>query len=236
MKVKILIFGLSMMLNLGCSMFGISNVEEASYDVMLKDHKIEIRNYKSYLVAKTTISGDFKKAQSQGFRILASYIFGKNKAQQKIKMTAPVSQKVESKNEEISMTAPVLMAKANNNSWTMTFTMPAKYNLETLPKPDDPRVEIETVPSKLVAAYTFTGLWSSKKNKKIEGLNLVSKELVFHAGTNLENGQVLSNGGRVLAVTSFGTDFQEAIKKSYQNINKLHFDTMYFRKDIGFDL
>ena len=70
----------------------------------------------------------------------------------------------------------------------------------------------------------------------ITGIETVTDSLVFHAGTRLENGRVFSNGGRVLAVTSFGTDFQEAIKKSYQNINKLHFDTMYFRKDIGFDL
>jgi phosphoribosylamine--glycine ligase len=47
---------------------------------------------------------------------------------------------------------------------------------------------------------------------------------------------VVTNGGRVLAVTSYGNDFQEAIKKSYQNIEKLNFDKMYFRKDIGFDL
>lgn len=75
-----------------------------------------------------------------------------------------------------------------------------------------------------------------EKGKVISGIETVLDSLVFHAGTQLDNGQVVSNGGRVLAVTSFGTDFQEAIKKSYQNINKLHFDTMYFRKDIGFDL
>jgi phosphoribosylamine--glycine ligase len=75
-----------------------------------------------------------------------------------------------------------------------------------------------------------------EKGKVISGIENVSDSIVFHAGTQLENGQVLSAGGRVLAVTSFGIDFQEAIKKTYQNINKLHFDTMYFRKDIGFDL
>jgi phosphoribosylamine--glycine ligase len=75
-----------------------------------------------------------------------------------------------------------------------------------------------------------------QKGKVISGIANVSDSIVFHAGTQLENGQVLSNGGRVLAVTSFGVDYQEAIKKSYQNINKLHFDMMYFRKDIGFDL
>jgi phosphoribosylamine--glycine ligase len=75
-----------------------------------------------------------------------------------------------------------------------------------------------------------------EKGKVISGIENVTDSIVFHAGTSLQNGQVVSNGGRVLAVTSFGTNFQEAIKKSYQNINKLHFDTMYFRKDIGFDL
>jgi phosphoribosylamine--glycine ligase len=75
-----------------------------------------------------------------------------------------------------------------------------------------------------------------EKGKVISGIENVEDSIVFHAGTKTENGLVVTNGGRVLAVTSYGNDFQEAIKKSYQNIEKLHFDTMYFRKDIGFDL
>ena len=75
-----------------------------------------------------------------------------------------------------------------------------------------------------------------EKGKEISGLSEVTDSMVFHAGTKTENGKVVSNGGRVLAVTSYGNDFQEAIKKSYQNIDKLNFDKMYFRKDIGFDL
>ena len=75
-----------------------------------------------------------------------------------------------------------------------------------------------------------------EKGKIISGIETIEDSIVFHAGTKTENGKVVSDGGRVLAVTSFGNDFQEAIKKSYQNINKLHFDTMYYRKDIGFDL
>ena len=72
--------------------------------------------------------------------------------------------------------------------------------------------------------------------KVISGIETVTDSIVFHAGTKADNGQITSNGGRVLAVTSLGVNFEEAIKKSYQNIDKLHFDTMYFRKDIGFDL
>jgi phosphoribosylamine--glycine ligase len=75
-----------------------------------------------------------------------------------------------------------------------------------------------------------------EKGKAISGLSEVTDSMVFHAGTKTENGKVVSNGGRVLAVTSYGNDFQEAINKSYQNIDKLNFDKMYFRKDIGFDL
>ncbi|NJW54569.1 phosphoribosylglycinamide synthetase C domain-containing protein, partial [Salinimicrobium oceani] len=75
-----------------------------------------------------------------------------------------------------------------------------------------------------------------EKGKEITGLEKVEDSIVFHAGTKEEHGKTLTNGGRVLAITSFGSDFKEAIKKSYQNAEKLHFDKMYFRKDIGFDL
>jgi len=74
------------------------------------------------------------------------------------------------------------------------------------------------------------------KGFEISGLETIEDSLVFHAGTKLENGKVVTNGGRVLAITSYGKDFQEAIKKSYQNIDRLHFDKIYFRKDIGRDL
>ena len=75
-----------------------------------------------------------------------------------------------------------------------------------------------------------------EKGKEIFGLDKMEDSLVYHAGTKIENCKLVTNGGRVLAITSFGNDFQEAIKKSYQNIDKLHFDKMYFRKDIGLDL
>lgn len=75
-----------------------------------------------------------------------------------------------------------------------------------------------------------------EKGKVITGLDTIKDSIAFHAGTKMVNGTVVSNGGRVIAMTSYGDTFQEAIKKSYQNIAKLNFDKMYFRKDIGFDL
>lgn len=75
-----------------------------------------------------------------------------------------------------------------------------------------------------------------EKGKAISGIENVQDSIVFHAGTKTENGKVVSNGGRVLAVTSYGENFKEAIQQSYKNIDKLQFENMYFRKDIGFDL
>ncbi|MEX0314072.1 MAG: phosphoribosylamine--glycine ligase [Allomuricauda sp.] len=75
-----------------------------------------------------------------------------------------------------------------------------------------------------------------EKGKEISGIETIKDSLVFHAGTTENDGKVLTNGGRVIAVTSFGNDFKEALQKSYQNIEKLHFDGIYYRKDLGFDL
>ncbi|MEP3967360.1 MAG: phosphoribosylamine--glycine ligase, partial [Nonlabens sp.] len=75
-----------------------------------------------------------------------------------------------------------------------------------------------------------------EKGMEISGLENIEDSIVFHAGTALKDGKVVTNGGRVMAVTSFGPDFKQALKKSYQNIDKLSFDKMYYRTDIGFDL
>ena len=75
-----------------------------------------------------------------------------------------------------------------------------------------------------------------EKGKVISGVEQVTDSIVFHAGTILKDNQLQTSGGRVLAVTSFGDTFREALQKSYKNIEKLTFDKMYYRKDIGFDL
>lgn len=75
-----------------------------------------------------------------------------------------------------------------------------------------------------------------EKGKEITGLENLTDVIPFHAGAILKDGKVVTSGGRVMAITSFGDTYQEAIKKSYQNIDKLHFDKMNYRKDIGFDL
>lgn len=75
-----------------------------------------------------------------------------------------------------------------------------------------------------------------EKGKEISGLDQVDGCLVFHAGTKSEDGKVLTNGGRVIAITSFGDNMEEALEKSYANAEKINFEGKYYRRDIGFDL
>ena len=75
-----------------------------------------------------------------------------------------------------------------------------------------------------------------EKGKEITGLDQVTDSIVFHAGTTLTDGVLLTNGGRVMAVSSYGSDKNEALAQSFQNAGLIRFDKKYFRSDIGFDL
>lgn len=75
-----------------------------------------------------------------------------------------------------------------------------------------------------------------EKGKTISGVSLVNDSIVFHAGTQLEDNNVITSGGRVMSVTSYGKTMNEALETSYKNVEKIHFEGSYYRKDIGFDL
>jgi phosphoribosylamine--glycine ligase len=75
-----------------------------------------------------------------------------------------------------------------------------------------------------------------EKNKEITGFDNVEKSTVYHAGTNINEGVVVTSGGRVMAITSLGDSIEEALGNSYESIDAIHFDKMNYRKDIGFDL
>jgi len=75
-----------------------------------------------------------------------------------------------------------------------------------------------------------------KKGYPITGIENVEGSIVFHAGTALKDGEVVTNGGRVIAVSSYGKDKEEALKKSFTEAEKIHFTDKYFRRDIGKDL
>lgn len=75
-----------------------------------------------------------------------------------------------------------------------------------------------------------------EKGKEITGFDTVENSIVFHAGTTEKDGNVITSGGRVMAITSFGDTIKDALEKSYTNIDKISFEKMNYRKDIGFDL
>jgi len=106
----------------------------------------------------------------------------------------------------------------------------AENRLSTLEMEFDKR----TVSTVMLVSGGYPG--SYEKGKEITGLENVEDSMVFHAGTKPENGKVLTNGGRVIAVSSFGETMEEALEKSYRTAEKIQFEGKYYRHDIGFDL
>ncbi|MGX1928087.1 phosphoribosylamine--glycine ligase [Flagellimonas sp. 2504JD4-2] len=101
---------------------------------------------------------------------------------------------------------------------------------------DQVNLEIDERAATTVMAVSGGYPEAYEKGKEISGIGNIQDSLVFHAGTKIMDGKVVTNGGRVIAITSFGNSFKEALQKSYQNIENLSFEGMYYRKDLGFDL
>jgi hypothetical protein len=142
----------------GCSVFGIrSGTEEPKYQLLATVGPVQIRSYAPRIIASVTLPGDEMQARYAGFRRLASYIFGANTTGGSIAMTAPVAQSA----AKIAMTAPVAQTKTAAG-WTVSFTMPAKYTLATLPRPTDPGIEIHETPPETDGVYRFSGIPGTK--------------------------------------------------------------------------
>jgi phosphoribosylamine--glycine ligase len=95
-------------------------------------------------------------------------------------------------------------------------------------------IDEDTVTTVMLVSGGYPG--SYEKGKKITGLDKVSDCIVFHAGTGFSGDDVVTKGGRVIAVSAKGKDKNEALKKSYKNADIIDFEDKYYRKDIGFDL
>ena len=117
-------------------------IEEPAYTVVRQYPAFEVRQYAPYLVAEVNVPGPASEAGNQGFKILAAYIFGKNKGDRKIEMTAPVTQ------------------AASDMGFIIQFTMPREFTLDTLPEPLDSSVKLKEIPGGRFAVIRYSGRWS----------------------------------------------------------------------------
>ncbi len=147
-----LLVGASVMV--GCN---VGQYHEPGYTASHAEGSLEIRSYAPKIVAQVEVEGERQEAIRQGFRMIADYIFGNNVPNTKIAMTAPVTQQA---GEKISMTTPV-MQQGEAGKWVVQFVMPPTYSLDTLPKPNNPAVQLKEVAGIDMAAIRFSGRPSS---------------------------------------------------------------------------
>ena len=136
----------------------LSDVEKPDYKVIQSEQNIEIRQYEPMIIAEVEVDGKREDAIGDGFRLLANYIFGNNTVQQVISMTAPVQQK---ENQKIAMTAPV-QQQSTGKSWRMSFVMPSKYSMDSLPVPNNNRVRLKEILTKKFVVIEFSGTNSNE--------------------------------------------------------------------------
>ena len=132
--------------------------EEPEFKLISEDGEFQIREYDPKIIAQVKVEGDFDEASSKGFKLLADYIFGNNLldgVSKKISMTTPVEMSPLADN--LLMTSSI-MDDQINNKWSINFVMPQEYSLDTLPKPNNPQVNIIEVPSEQYAVIVFSGL------------------------------------------------------------------------------
>jgi hypothetical protein len=137
--------------------------EEPKYTVLEKEPPFEVRSYAPMIVAEVQVNGDLDDASSQGFRLIAAYIFGQNQVNQKIAMTAPVTVEDQAvKSAKIAMTVPVGI-EPNAGKWTVSFVMPSEYTMDTIPKPINPLVQLRQIPAVKKAVIRFSGFYNQQK-------------------------------------------------------------------------
>ncbi len=143
-------------------------VKEPAYAVVKSAESFELRTYPQRVVAETRVEGDFGEAGDEGFRRLAGYIFGENRAGTKLAMTAPVAMSGAAEGTRIPMTAPVAQ-RPQGAAWVVAFTMPESETLATLPVPLDARITLRELPPARVAVVRFSGRWTVDNMNQHEG-------------------------------------------------------------------
>lgn len=146
------------------AVFGTAHAtEEPSYQVVRQLDGAEVRLYAPYVVAEVTVAGPAEDAGSAAFPILAGYIFGNNKGERKLEMTAPVTQAAAP--VKLEMTAPVTQS-ATEGGFVVQFVLPSDVTLDTAPEPMDPRVRLRQVPTHRVAVILYSGFWTQANHEE----------------------------------------------------------------------
>jgi len=141
---------------------------EPSYEVVRTLREVEVRRYAPYVVAEVQVEGPAESAGNKAFPILAGYIFGKNKGDRKLAMTAPVTQAAAP--VKLAMTAPVTQS-LGEGGYVVQFVLPAGVTLATAPEPLDARVHLREVPGRQVAVLRYSGFWTeSNYNQHLKQL------------------------------------------------------------------
>ncbi len=144
-------------------------LEEPAYKVVATLNDFEIRDYEPYVIAEVDIAAADDDGAGDAFRILAGYIFGDNRAATKMAMTAPVESRRSGRGEKMAMTAPVTSNRTDDGQvTTYAFVMESRYTTETLPVPNDERIQIREVPARTMAVIRYAGRWTQKKYLKYE--------------------------------------------------------------------
>ena len=137
--------------------------EEPSYTTLRTYPEFEIRQYSGYTVAEVIVAPPASDAGNRAFPILAGYIFGDNKGERKLAMTAPVTQAPAP--QKLAMTAPVTQSAAKDGI-LVQFVLPKDINMENAPVPLDPRVMLREVAPMRVAVIRYSGFWSEANYDK----------------------------------------------------------------------
>jgi hypothetical protein len=133
-------------------------IEEPAYIVTGMIGDVVVRQYAPYVVAEVLVAGSATEAGNKAFRILASYIFGRNKGERKLAMTAPVTQAAAPL--KFRMTAPVIQ-NAAPGGYLVQFVLPRGVSLDDAPEPIDQRIVLRQVQRMRVAVIRYSGFWSA---------------------------------------------------------------------------
>jgi SOUL heme-binding protein len=126
-------------------------LEKSKYSVLEKSGRFELRLYETSIVAETVVESDFADAGNIAFSRLYKYISGENRTKESIAMTAPVGQ------------------QRAGDKWVVSFLMPSKYAMQTLPEPLDPAVTLREIPARKMASVKYSGSWSQKRYEEHRG-------------------------------------------------------------------